>query len=489
MYSVSADFLTAIKSNTRDISWSGTITETSGTVLSFADDNLVNGSVTRSISSQSLSIGTAYASTLSLTLILPSVSRYELYGATVTLNCSVAGATDVVPLGIYVVSEATQTADEIQIKAYDYMTKFDGVSFNPDVNTNTMLPYMWLDNICSKCGVSLGNTSAEVYAMPNGNRTTGFASVVTDVKNYRDLLGYLSAYLCGYAYIGRDGKLYIGQYVSTSDDTIPASFRYSSELSDYRTTYSGLYATYKDEAIQEYKSNTNSNGLVIDLGANPFLQIPNDTNRNDALQAIIDVFDGLYYVPYSANMPLVPIYDVGDILTFTDNQAGAYDYGAITEITYNIDGTMSVKCSGENPLLADAQDRFSKSVEGLNSNYGLSSGDKEFWLIFTSNDVPIEVGDEEVEIAELEYEQKTYTQNVEMIVVIDAQLSATADVDIRVIVDDDEDLEISVSEEHSMKGTRMFHCSNPRKITGQGLHTAKVYMTVTDSPTLWSDLV
>ena len=487
MYNASATFQTAIKDKIRQFSWGGTIN--TSTPITLSNENFLSGELTRSISGEKLEIGTVYASQLTLELNLPGVSRYELYGCTITLTVEISGASDVIPMGEYIITEALQESNKIDITAYDYMVKFDNVSFNPDVNTNTMLPYMWLANICSKCGVTLGNTAAEVYAMPNGNRTTGFASVVTDVQNYRDLLGYLSAYLCGFAYIGRDGKLYIGQYGSTSDDTVPSSFRYSSGLSDYRTTYSGLYATYKDEALQEYKSNTNSGGLIIGLGANPFLQISNDTNRNAALQNIIDAFDGIYYVPYSAEMPLVPTYDVGDILTFTDNQAGAYDYGAITEITYNIVGTMSVICSGENPRLADAQDQFSKSVEGLNSNYGLTTGDKDFWLIFTSNDVPISVGSTEVEIAELEYEQKTYTQNVEMIVVIDAQLSATANVDLRVIVDDDEDLEISVSEEHSMKGTRMFHCSNPRKITGQGLHTAKVYMTVTDSPTLWSDLV
>ena len=140
--------------------------------------------------------------------------------------------------------------------------------------------------------MTLGNTSAEILAMPNGNRKTGFADSVADVSTWRDVLGYLATYLGGFAYIGRDGKLYIGQYKSISSDTIPANFRFSSNLSDFRTTYDGLYATYKDGGLQEYVSNSNTGGVVLDIGINPFLQFSDDTNRQNALQEIIDAWKG-----------------------------------------------------------------------------------------------------------------------------------------------------------------------------------------------------
>lgn len=491
MYSVSANFLSAIKSNTRDISWSGTITEVGGTVLSFADNNLVNGSVVRSISSQSLNIGTAYASTLSLELILPSVSRYELYGATVTLNCSVAGASDEVPLGIFVVSEATQTADHISIKAYDNMLKFDNKAFSAANNNNYQLPYKWLQDACFNCGVMLGSSSAYVKALPNGDRRTGFADVVTDCKTWRDLLGYLGAFLGAYSYIGRDGKLYLGQYDMTSVDTVPSSFRYSSGLSDFRTCYDGLYATYKEEGLQEYVHNNNSDGIVLDLGTNPFLQFPNSTNRSEALQEIIDTFDGVYYVPYSAEMPLMPHYDVGDVLTFTDNQAGQYDYGAITEITYNIGGTMSVVCCGDNPRLASAQDRFTKSVAGLSADYnnGQETGSKNFWLLHIENDTSITVGNTKTLVSQIDWEQKVDVQRMGFMFTCEASLSATATVLILITVDDDALYEFDVKEEKSMKGKRIFSATCGFRVTDKGDHSAKVYMTVTDTPTKWSDLV
>lgn len=489
MYSTSALFQTLIKQNIRKFNWSGTIN--TPTPINFTNNNILTGELVRSISGESLEIGTVYASQLTLEMDLPSVSRYELYGVTITLNCELDGTSDVIPMGIFTITEALQQASKITITAYDSMIKFDDVVFNASLNNSIQLPYVWLSQMCTACGVTLGNSSAQIQALPNGKRKTGFADSVADVQTWRDVLGYLAAYLGGFAYIGRDGSLYIGSYGSTSVDTVPSNFRFTSNLSDFRTTYDGLYAVYKADGVQEYVSNTNTGGIVLDLGTNPFLQISNAQNREDALQMIIDAWDGIYYVPYSSEMPLMPHYDPADVLTFTDNQAGIYDYGAITEITYSITGAMSIVCAGDNPRLAAAQDRFSKTIAGLSSEYsnGQEIGDKSCWRLFNHSTADMTVGSTETLVTEIEYEQKTFGQNLEMILTLEAELSATAEVNVRVVVDDDVDLQMSVTENKAMMGQRVFHCSNPQKIYGEGTHACKVYMTVTDSPTLWSDLV
>lgn len=491
MYSASAGFITAIKSNIRDISWNGTITTTGGAVYTFDDGNIINsGSITRMISQQSLRVGTVYAASLSIELILPGVSRYELYGATVELECSIDGALDVIPMGIFTVGEALQASDHITLKAYDNMLLFDSVGFVPASHVSIQKPYDWLVEACTACGVVLGSTSAEISVMPNGGRKTGFADVVSDVKTWRDVLGYLTAYLGGFAFIGRDGKLYVKQYKVVSDDTVPSSFRYSSDLSDYRTTYDGLYAVYKEGGVQEYVSNSNVGGLVLDLGTNPFLQFTDSTNRLDALQEIIDSWNGIYYVPFNADMPLVPTYDPGDVLTFTDNQAAQYDIGAITEITYNISGTMSVKCSGDNPLLSNAQDRFSKSIAGLSKDYnnGQEVGGKNFWLLHTENTSALTVGNSKTQVAEIEWKQTVDVQRMGFVFTCEASLSATAVVDILITVDDSEDYEFEYTSEKTLKGKRPFARTCAFRVTGKGTHTAKVYMKVTDNALKWSDL-
>ena len=489
MYSASATFNTKIKSNTRSLNWSGTITA-NGNTYTLSDDDLIKGSITRSISSQSLSIGTAYAATLSLEFILPGVSRYELYNGTIEMSVSLDGASDVIPMGVYTISEALQTSDHITIKAYDNMLKFDEVNFTPSSHLTIQKPYEWLTEMCTACSVTLGSTSAQISVMPNGSRKTGFADVVSDVKSWRDVLGYLATYLGGYAYIGRDGKLYIGQYGSTSADTVPSSFRYSSNLSDYRTTYDGLYATYKEGGVQEYVANSNSGGIVLDIGVNPFLQFSDQTNRLDALGEIIDAWDGVYYVPYDSDMPLVPTYDIGDVLTFTDNQASVYDIGAITEITYNVGGQMHVRCSGDNPRLSSAEDRFTKTVAGLASDYnnGQEVGGKAFWLLHTENTSALTVGSTKTQVAEIEWNQTVDVMRTALVFSCEATLSATATVKVLLTVDDSVDYECEHTEEKMLLGTRMINSSKGFRVTGKGTHTAKVYLTVTDNPLIWSDL-
>ena len=488
MYSASATFLTKIKSNTRKLNWSGTITTAGGSVYSLDLENIVSGSITRSISSQELNVGTAYASTASMELILPGVSRYELYNGILELSCSIDGASDEIPMGVFTISEANQTADHITIKAYDDMVKFDKVNFNPALNIGIQNPFGWLMDMCTACGVVLGSSFSDIEALPNGRRQTGFADIVSDARTWRDVLAYLVAYLGGFAYIGRDGRLDIGSYGSTSNDTVPASFRYRSNLSDFRPTFDGLYATYKDGGVQEYVYNTNSGGLVLNLGVNPFLQFNDNQNRVDALQEIIDSWDGVYYVPYSAEMPLVPIYDVGDILTFTGNQASTYDYGAITAITYNINGTMNVNCAGDNPILAEAQDRFSKTLEGLSSNYsnGQEIGKQDFWILHTENVLPITVTTK-TQVAEIEYDQKTDFQKIGFMYDCDGTLSATAVVLVEITVDDEAVYTHEITDRR-LAGKVPFPANCGFTVQGKGVHTAKVYMTVTDSPLLWGEL-
>lgn len=489
MYNASADFKTKIKESIRQINWSGVIN--TPTPISFSDDDIISGELTRAISGEKLEIGSVYASQLTLEVNLPNVSRYELYGCTMTLSCSLVGATDVIPMGEFIITEALQSASKISITAFDAMIKFDDVAFSPALNDTIQSPFAWLTAMCTACGVTLGSTSAQIGALPNGRRNTGFADVVADARTWRDVLGYLGAYLGAFSYIGRDGSLYMGLYGANSVDTVPASFRVTSNLSDFRTTYDGLSAVFNDGGVQEYVSNANTGGLVLDLGTNPFLQFTDDSNRISALQEIIDAWNGIYYVPYEAEMPLVPIYDPSDVLTFVDNQAGAYDLGAITEITYKIHDTMRVVCSGDNPRLAQAQDRFTKTLEGLASQYnnGQTIGGKDFWILIETPASSITVSSTKTEVAEIEFNSTTDYQKLGLMFTCDGTLSDTATIDLEINVDDNASYTFEVTEEKSMKGDRVYTANCGFIVGGKGLHTAKVYLTVTDNPTIWSDLV
>lgn len=490
MYQASANFITAIKSNVRKFSWSGEIN--TDTPVEFDGDNILSGIITRKISGNRLDLGSVYASQISMELYLNSVSRYELYGKQITASCSVDGASDEIPMGVFTIDEASQTASSIIIKGYDAMTKFGDVNFYPNDHLDIKLPYEWLIEMCTACGVEFGMTSVQISGMPNGRRKTGFANVVTDVKTWRDVLSYLATYLGGFAYIGRNGKLYIGSYTANSADTIHSNFRYTSNLSDYKTTYDGIYGTYKEGGLQEYVANGNSNGIVLDIGVNPFLQFEDQQNRLDALGEIINAWNGVYYVPYDSELPLIPTYDVGDVVTFVDKQASTYDKGSITEITYDIvKAEMHIKCTGDNPRLTSAQDRFTKSVAGLSKEYsnGAESGSKNFWLLQTENASEITVGNTKTLVAQIDWNQSVDIQRMGFMFCCEANLSATAVISIVITVDDSDDYKFDIGEEKALKGRRPFSRNCGFRVSGKGTHSAKVYMIVTDSKLKWSDLV
>lgn len=492
MYPVSATFKDYIKRNTMSFSWHGTIVDAEENSYDISDENIAqnSGQITKRCSTNELSIGTACASELEMDLYL-DVDRYKLFGAVVTLYFTLhMGSVDEdVPMGIFTISECNQSNGKLNIIAYDNMVKFENVTFSVGQNTDILSAYEWLELACEECDVELGSTSSDIGSLPNGSRKTGFADVVTDAKTWRDVLTYITTYVGGFAYIGRDGKLYVKTYNATSIDTIPASFRYSSNFSDYRTSFNAISAIYKNDGIQEYVDNENEDGLVLELGVNPFLQFTEQENRLSALQEIIDVWNDVYYVPFEVSMPIVPFYDIGDVLTFIDNQASEYDYGAITEIIYSIGGKMSVECTGDNPRLT-MQDRFSKTVAGLSSDYnnGQEIGGKGFWLLHTENTSPITVGGTKTEVAEIEWKQTVDVQRLGLMFTCDGDLSDTAVVKVLITVDDLNDYEFEVTESKSLLGKRTYNSTCGFRVTGKGTHVAKVYMTVTDNALKWSDL-
>lgn len=130
MYAVSDAYKKAIQDNTRSYYWTGKITLADGTGYPFENEDIVKGSgyVTRQCcGSNEIELGTVYAAELGITL-LTDIDRYSLTGATITLSFHLDignGVYEEVPMGIFEISEANRTIKCLEIKAYDYMLRFD----------------------------------------------------------------------------------------------------------------------------------------------------------------------------------------------------------------------------------------------------------------------------------------------------------------------------------------------------------------------------
>ncbi|MBP3802527.1 MAG: hypothetical protein J6I76_01330 [Oribacterium sp.] len=403
MYEVSQEYKDAIRRQTRKFEWYGTITTKNGRIYHFTNKDIVKGSgtLTRSCAgSTSLELGSVYAAELDISLYL-DVDRYSLYDAVIDLTfvCqhnvkniwnnlrsftwasrrsttwNDRGPVETIPMGKFVVAEATRTLTVLQLKAYDYMLKFDK---NMKNSGTVRTPYEWLKYACEVCNVPLGVTEAQVAAMPNGTRSLSWTNLEEDMT-YRDMIAQVSTVLCGVCQIDRSGALVVIPFSNTPVMDIPASWRYSSKIADYITKYTGLYATYRAGGLTEYYHVNPDDGLIYNIGTNPLLQIAATSLRSEILQGIINNLAATTYTPFEADIPGDPALDPMDVLSLSGGQATG-EIACITEIVIRINGKNHIKCVGENPRLNQAKSRYTKDIEGLLAQQEGVEGTSTFWM-------------------------------------------------------------------------------------------------------------
>ena len=403
MYEVSEQYKSAIRRQTRKFEWYGTITTKNGRIYHFTNRDIVKGSgtLTRSCAgSTSLELGSVYAAELDISLYL-DVDRYSLYDAEIDLSfvCqhhvkniwnnlrsftwasrrsttwNDRGTVETIPMGKFVVAEATRTLTVLQLKAYDYMLKFDK---NMKNSGTVRTPYEWLKYACEVCNVSLGVTEAQVAAMPNGTRSLSWTNLDEDMT-YRDMIAQVATVLCGVCQIDRSGALVVIPFSNTPVMDIPASWRYSSKIADYITKYTGLYATYRAGGLTEYYHVNPDDGLIYNIGTNPLLQIAATSLRSEILQGIINNLAATTYTPFEADIPGDPALDPMDVLSLSGGQATG-EIACITEIVIRINGKNHIKCVGENPRLNQAKSRYTKDIEGLLAQQEGVEGTSTFWM-------------------------------------------------------------------------------------------------------------
>ena len=331
MYPVSDAFLKAVRSNTRKYFWTGTIVTKGGMTYEFGAKEIVKGSgyISRQCcGSTEIELGTVYAAEMGITL-LSDIDRYTLEDALVSLVFHLVladGSVEDVPMGVFEVSEANRLAKCLELKAYDFMLRFDR-SFNGFETVGTAYDFIAL--CCKMCRVELAHKRAEIDAMPNGGVTL---SVYTenDIETCRDVLFYVAQVLGGFFIINREGKLELRKYGKDPVMKVEQRHRFSSSFSDFITKYTAVSSTNKQTQIAEYYALDPDNGLTMNLGVNPLLQFGLAETREMLCRNILADLSVIRYVPFDSDTIGNPALDPGDVLTFAGGQA---DEGQITCIT------------------------------------------------------------------------------------------------------------------------------------------------------------
>ena len=366
MYAVSDAYKKAIQDNARSYYWTGKITLTDGTEYPFENKDIVKGSgyITRQCcGSNEIELGTVYAAELGITL-LTDIDRYSLTGAAITLSFHLdigEGTYEEVPMGVFEISEANRTIRCLEIKAYDYMLRFDA-AFDEKVTNGVAYDLLLL--ACEACKVELANTKEELAAMPNGSTVLGVYTE-NDIETWRDLIFYVAQVLGCFAQIDRAGKLLLIKYGNSPVADIPDSQRFSSSFSDFITRYTAVSSTNVRTKMAEYYALDPDDALTMNLGVNPLLQFGLSETRKMLLTNILNDISVIRYVPFDSTTIGNPAFDPGDVITFSGRQADAKQITAVTGITIKINGKHSLKCVGKNPRLSQAKSKNDKNITGL----------------------------------------------------------------------------------------------------------------------------
>lgn len=365
MYPVSEAFLQAVQENTRRYYWTGRITTKAGAVHEFSEKDIVKGSgyiSSQCCGSTEMELGTVYSAEMGITL-LSEIDRYTLEDALIEpfYHLLVDNRYETVPMGIYEISEANRSIRCLEIKAYDYMLRFE-----KDFNVKETIgnAYEIVTMCCKACKVEFAHTKTEIESMPNGATVLSIYTE-NDIETYRDVLFYIGQVLGGFFCINREGKLELRKYGSNPVMNISNKQRFSSSFSDFITRYTAVSSTNMKTQTAEYYALEIDDGLTMNLGVNPFLQFGTDDTRKELCEQILSDISVIKYVPFDSDTIGNPALDIGDVLRFSGGHADEDQIACITYSQCRIGGKHSLKCVGKNPRLAKAKSKNDKNISGL----------------------------------------------------------------------------------------------------------------------------
>lgn len=366
MFEVSEKFKNAVRQNTRKYEWHGSITTKAGRVYKFGARDIVKGSgyiKWQCCSNTEIELGTVYAAELGISLF-SEIDRYALEDAVVRPYYSLTlsdGGVETIPMGVFEITEANRKVRTLEIKAYDYMLRFEK-TLKLDSSSGT--PYQFLKVACEACKVEMAQTVAQINALPNGKTTLGVYAD-NDMETFRDLIFYVAQVLGCFCQMDRYGRLVLKQYGNTPVWNVPQKERFDSSYSDFVTRYTAVSSTNQISQIAEYVAMEKDDALTMNLGVNPLMQFELKSVREKMLREILTALQKVNYVPFDSSTIGNPALEVGDVLKFSGGHADEDKISCITSIECKINGKMALKCVGKNPRLASAKSKNDKNITGL----------------------------------------------------------------------------------------------------------------------------
>lgn len=369
MYNVSNDYIDKISEQPKDIT-----RRIRGTVdsVAFTENDIIASSfqyVEKCLNSNDINLGGVFVGQLQLTFkpTFSGIPRGTWHGR--TISCSIGLLVDPdndtwedIPIKPYYIDEANHSKTGITIKAYDAMNKLDK-AFNIDTTSGMLYDMAFL--ACEYCGVTMGQTAAQMAELPNGTETFTLYPD-NDIETWRDFISWIAQTCCGYATINRLGRLEFRTWHSDPDIEMDINDRaVGGSWSDFTTYYTGLSIVDLEKESTRYYSVDPDTGLTMNLGSNPFIQYGTDEVRSRQCIAILNALQEFEYIPYNASGLLDPCFDLGDVIEYTDGLAGESSVCCIHKMEFKYSSGMKLTGYGKNPALFGARSKTDKNISGL----------------------------------------------------------------------------------------------------------------------------
>lgn len=346
MYQVSQECKDIIRGRNRVDRLTGYITFTDGTILHIEDSIIDNGSTSvtyQSIEGDEVAFGDCMSSELNIG-IRSDIDRYKFFGAeiSITYGIQVGDSWEDIPMGIFIITDATRTGSVVSISACDRLMLLDR-EFGATTLAGT--PYNILVSICNTVGLTLKNTAAEFARLQN-NDVQLQIDPTNNCSTFREAVKSIAQTVGCFATMTRTGELEIRAYSNNPNDTLTERHRYSAHIEDYKCHFSTLKITGLKGTFEA--SNPYTHGSVMEI-ADAIAWDYGDTIELEArVKRLLDwSLSVLDYTPCSVDMPSDPTIECGDWLNVSVKGDSVRTYAMRIEWVYR--GVTHYECCGKNP--------------------------------------------------------------------------------------------------------------------------------------------
>ena len=307
------------------------------------ESDIVQGGLTVDrycFSSNSLEIGTAIASELSLELKNDKgqFDSFSFDGVKLVARIGIKkwdaktwenAVIHYVPLGVFTVDEPIKNKATVTLNALDNMVKFDR-PYDTDLIFPATLGEI-AEDACSKCGVLLKTTS--FY-----NSDYVVSSRPTDEElTYRQVIQWIAQLSCTNAFVDWDGQLRFAWF-EDSGIIIPPSDRYDSDLAEDSVLITGVKVVTTDDS--EYTAGSDDCIFVIE--GNSLAQ----SNPELIASTIYAQLENFSYRPYLCECRPMPYLFPMDMITFVDTKGNEHRT-IVSAVTYTMNGSTDVVGEGD----------------------------------------------------------------------------------------------------------------------------------------------